>query len=121
MQLLTIFGISGAPVPQGVRSMHLLGPRTSNPFGLEGTGYIAGDTAIDGDPANPSTPDTPVQAMVRLYRDRDGRLVAQRMSDPVTGAWRFDNVNEVHTYTAVAYFANYRAVLADGVKPEPMA
>lgn len=81
----------------------------------KGIGTISGFTEVKGAPAN-----APLRARVRLLRERDGLVYREMWSDPVTGAYRFDNVDELEVYTVLTYHparAN-RAVVADGLVPE---
>ncbi len=81
----------------------------------KGIGTIAGFTEVKSAPAN-----APLRARVRLIRERDGLVYRETWSDAVTGAYRFDNVDELEVYTVLTYHparAN-RAVVADGLVPE---
>lgn len=68
---------------------------------------------------NPPTT-VPQWAKVRLERDADGFVVAEKWSDPVTGAGAFENIDENTTYTLTAIYPDnsMRAVIADRIKPE---
>lgn len=68
------------------------------------------------------TPDSPVYRKVRLIRERDGLPMREMWSDPTTGAYDFQYVDELQTYTVVSYdhTKNFRAVIADGLTPELM-
>ncbi len=119
---LGLLHVTGSPAPDASS-----GPRrtfftlvSANPYNFDGAGFLSGDVAIDGDPADDTVPDVPVPALVRLYRDSDGALVKSTTSAPLTGAWRFDRLNMAYTYTALAYWPGYRAVAADGVRPLEM-
>lgn len=81
---------------------------------LSGWGRIAGTVKV--------TPASPVKRRVRLHREVDGMLVSETWSDPVTGAYQFDDLNPDPAYTVLSYdhTAAYRAVVADRVIPEPM-
>lgn len=81
-----------------------------------GRGIISGTVAEKG------TPNTPVRRRVRLYQDRDGLFVREVWSDPVTGAYSFEYVDEAMTYTVLSYdhTLNFRAVVADRIAPEIM-
>ena len=83
----------------------------------KGTGTVYGTTEIKG------TPDAPLRARVRLIRERDGLVYRETWSDPVTGAYRFDNVDELETYTVLTYHPTraHGAVVADGIIPEVSA
>lgn len=80
----------------------------------KGVGTVYGTTEIKG------TPDAPLRARVRLIRERDGLVYRETWSDGVTGAYRFDNVDELETYTVLTYHPtrDRRAVAADGIIPE---
>lgn len=80
----------------------------------KGTGTVYGTTEIKG------TPDAPLRARVRLIRERDGLMYRETWSDATTGAWRFDDVDELETYTVLTYHPTraHRAVVADGLTPE---
>ena len=62
-------------------------------------------------------PDTPVRRRVRLVRERDGLVVREQWSDPATGAYDFQFVDERQTYTVLSYdhTLDFRAVIADGL------
>ena len=80
-----------------------------------GRGRIVGTVKNKGEPS-----DTPVYRRVRLFKDRDGQCVAETWSDPVTGAYAFENINPAHKYTALSYdhTGQFRAVVADNLTPE---
>lgn len=80
----------------------------------KGTGTVYGTTAFKG------TPNAPLRAKVRLIRERDGLLYRETWSDAITGNWRFDNVDELETYTVLTYHPtrDKRAEAADGLTPE---
>lgn len=82
-----------------------------------GTGTVYGTTEIKG------TPNAPLRARVRLIRERDGLVYREVWSDGVTGAYRFDCVDELETYTVLTYHPtrDKRAVVADGIIPEVSA
>lgn len=79
-----------------------------------GKGRVSGTVKVKG------TPNYPVARRVRLYRDKEGVLVREQWSDPVTGAYSFDYVDETATYTVISYDYqhNFRAVVADNIAPE---
>lgn len=60
---------------------------------------------------------------VRLYRERDGLLIREQWSAPVTGAYDFQNIDELETYTVITFdhthnfgpAANDNLTLANGV------
>ena len=59
---------------------------------------------------------------VRLFDQRDNRLVAETWSDRVTGAYRFDYINPARVYVVVSYDHTgvYNAEILDAVAPELM-
>lgn len=79
-----------------------------------GRGRVAGTVKTTNTPTN-----TPAHRRVRLYRDRDAHFVAEQWSDPVTGAYSFDYVDPLHTYTVLSYdhTGTFRAVVADNLTP----
>lgn len=81
-----------------------------------GAGRIAGTTKIKG------TPNVAVRRRVRLLRERDGMMIRETWSDPVTGAYSFDNIDENYQYTVISFDHdhNHRAVIADNLTPELM-
>ena len=82
-----------------------------------GRGRVAGTVKERGTPTN-----TPVYRKVRLIRERDGLLIRELWSNPVTGAYSFDYVDELQTFTVLSYYHTgaFRAVVADGQIPELM-
>lgn len=80
-----------------------------------GRGRIVGTVKNKGELS-----DTPVYRRVRLFKDRDGQCVAETWSNPVTGAYAFENINPAHKYTALSYdhTGQFRAVVADNLTPE---
>lgn len=70
-----------------------------------------------------NTPGTPVYRKVRLYRERDGLLIRELWSDRVTGAYDFQHVDELQTYTVISYdyTGTYNGVIAANITPELMA
>lgn len=76
-----------------------------------GRGRVKGTTKDKG------TPNVPVAERVRLYREIDGALIQEKISTPGTGAYSFDYVDELQTYTVISYDhdKNFRAVIADGL------
>lgn len=81
-----------------------------------GAGRIAGTVMFD------STPDYPVWRRVRLFDRRDNRLVRETWSDPITGAYRFDDINPARLYVVIAYDHTgvYNAEIRDSITPERM-
>lgn len=80
-----------------------------------GVGTVYGVVELKGAPVN-----TPLRARVRLMRERDGLVCRETWSDAATGAYRFDNVDELEVYTVLTYHPahNHRAVAADNLTPE---
>lgn len=83
-----------------------------------GRGRVAGTVKERGTPTN-----TPVYRKVRLIRERDGLLIRELWSHPVTGAYSFDYIDEMQTFTVLSYdhTGAFRAVVADGQIPELMS
>lgn len=82
-----------------------------------GIGRVKGTVKETGDPEN-----TPVRRRVRLIRDRDGLLIRETWSDPATGEYDFQYVDETEKFTVLSYdhTGNFRAVVADRLTPELM-
>ncbi|MNV95124.1 hypothetical protein D3C71_1899840 [compost metagenome] len=59
----------------------------------------------------------PVHRHVFLIRERDMLMVQQQWSNPTTGAFDFQYVEETETYTVLShdYLRDKRAVVADGI------
>ena len=83
----------------------------------KGIGRVRGTVKQKG------TPDAPVYRKVRLVRERDGVLVRELWSNPITGAYSFDYIDELQTWTVISYdhTGAFRAVVADGQVPELIA
>ena len=81
----------------------------------KGVGRVYGTVQRKTDPAN-----TPLKRKVRLVRERDGLVVREVWSDAVTGGYDFRYIDELQTWTVIAYDHehNFRAVIADGITPE---
>ncbi|MFZ6872873.1 LamG domain-containing protein [Undibacterium sp. Di27W] len=81
-----------------------------------GRGRISGVTKVKG------TPDSAVSTKVRLYREKEGLLIRETWSDPVTGAFSFNYIAPGIKYTVLTYdhTHNERAVVADNLTPELM-
>lgn len=90
--------------------------RTRDLSELGGRGRIAGTVRVD------SNPDYPVWRRVRLFDQRDNRLVAETWSDPVTGAYAFEHINPDRLYVVVSYDHTgvYNAEILDALTPELM-
>ncbi|MGJ7506854.1 LamG-like jellyroll fold domain-containing protein [Variovorax sp. GT1P44] len=105
----TTFG-AGAPVVRPLRG------RTDYISGVlgQGVGRISGTTRKVGIPNN-----VPVRVRVRLVRERDFLPMRETWSDPITGAYSFDYVDELQTYTVVAFDHTHdeRAVVGDNLTP----
>lgn len=98
-------GATLTPAPVRARGDYLAGVLG------QGIGRVKGTTKDKG------SPNVPVSERVRLYREQDGLLIRELWSAPVTGAYSFDYVDELQTYTVVSYDhdKNFRAVVADGL------
>lgn len=77
---------------------------------------IVGTTKVAG------TPNLPVKQRVMLLEERAGRPIAQVWSDPVTGAYAFNNITNAQTYTVVSFDHQglFDAVIADNLQATPM-
>jgi hypothetical protein len=98
--------------PDGSHGMTLVAPMIDH-LGNQGAfGTITGTVKVSDTPSN-----DPVHRRVRLYRDRDGVMVAETWSDATTGAYTFNEVDSAFKYTVIAYDYehNYRAVAADNI------
>ena len=82
-----------------------------------GMGRVYGTVQRKTDPVN-----TPLKRKVRLVREHDGLVVREAWSDAVTGEYDFRYIDELQTWTVIAYDHehSFRAVIADGVIPEVM-
>ncbi len=81
-----------------------------------GSYRIVGTTKVAG------TPNLPVKQRVMLLEERAGRPIAQVWSDPVTGAYAFNNITNAQTYTVVSFDHQglFDAVIADNLQATPM-
>lgn len=105
--------LSGAPaVRLQPRPLH----RTRDLSDLGGLGRIAGTVKVD------SNPDYPVWRRVRLFDQRDNRLVRETWSDPISGAYAFEQINPDRLYVVISYDHTgvYNAEILDAVTPELM-
>lgn len=83
---------------------------------------VGGDGMIAGTVSNVGMPNQPVYRRVRLHLQRGGRMVRETWSDPVTGAYVFENINLSGTYfvTAFDHTGLYSGVIETDITPEPM-
>jgi hypothetical protein len=81
--------------------------------GVGGLGFVSGTVKIYG------TPNTPVSRRVLLLSEV-GVLLSSTMSNPLTGAFRFDGLNPGARYMVVTtdHTGTYEAVAANNLKPE---
>lgn len=98
----------------GFETTRLVSPtrgRSNFYFDPNARGRIVGTVKRKDDPAN-----VPLSRRVRLYRDRDGMLIAETWSD-ADGNYQFDYIEEGEAYTALALDHQhfYRAVAADNL------
>lgn len=84
--------------------------------------YRGGAGRVTGTVKTKGTPDYAVHRRVRLINERDGAVVRETWSDPVTGVYAFDYVDPAPTYTVLAYDHThaFRAVVADNLTPGAM-
>lgn len=81
----------------------------------QGIGRVRGTVKRKDQPAN-----VPLKRRVRLVRERDGLVLREAWSDAVTGEYDFQYIDELQTWTVIAYDYehNHRAVAADNLTPE---
>jgi hypothetical protein len=81
-----------------------------------------GSYQVAGTVAESGTPNTPLHRQVFLLRERGLKPIRSTWSDPLTGAYSFDNISGDYQYTVLSYdyARNYRAVVADNITPVPM-
>lgn len=81
---------------------------------FSGTAKITGTVAEKHSPNN-----TPVARKVVLLHERTLQTVQTTWSDPVTGAYSFNNIKRGELYTVVSFdhTGTYRAVIADKQSP----
>lgn len=110
MTAIPRFEQNAAGTVYGLGSVHRIRDARNDLFG--GKGFIAGVTDILG------VPDVPVGRKVRLHLVSNGILVDETWSDPVTGAYRFDNL-AIQPYYVMTfdYQHSYNAVVKDGIMP----
>lgn len=91
-----------------------VGDYRTPPLGAN-TGTVYGTTEVKTDPL-----DKPVRARVLLLREKDGKVIREGWSDPITGAYQFEDVDTGGVYTVLSYHPtrDKRAVVADGIIPE---
>lgn len=99
--------------PPGVNARTLTLPAMGKDLVFGGRGRVAGTVMVKG------TPNFPVHRRTRLIEERSGICIREMWSDPVTGEYAFDYVDEARKYTVIAYDyeANFRAVVADNLTP----
>lgn len=104
--------IAGAPSTQLLRRL----ARTGDLSDLGGRGRIAGTVMVK------ATPDYPVWRRVRLFERRDNRVVREVWSDPATGEYVFDFLDQARRYVVIAYdhTGTFNAEIRDNVTPEAM-
>lgn len=83
----------------------------------QGIGRVRGTVKRKDQPAN-----VPLKRRVRLVRERDGLVLREAWSDAVTGEYDFQYIDELQTWTVIAYDHehNFRSVIADNLTPEMM-
>lgn len=105
VQMWPFTGAAQVPAPAKTRGDYVTGILGT------GKGRVKGTTKDKG------SPNVAVSERVRLYREQDGLLIRELWSTPGTGAYSFDYVDELQTYTVLSYDhdKNFRAVVADGL------
>ena len=108
-----VYGLMALATPPVLRVQDGFADRITGVLGT-GRGRVRGTVKV--------TPNTPVQRRVRLIREVDGMVIREGSSDPVTGAYDFQFVDELQKWTVVSYdFENlFRAVIADNLTAELM-
>lgn len=101
----------------GFETTRIVSPTRARPnfyFDPNARGRIVGTVKRKDTPEN-----VPLSRRVRLYRDRDGMLIAEKWSD-AAGNYQFDYIEEGEAYTVIAhdYTKTYRAVVADNINLE---
>jgi hypothetical protein len=111
--VLPVYGLMALATPPVLRVQDGFADRVTGVLGT-GRGRVRGTVKV--------TPDTPVSRRVRLIREVDGMVIREGTSDPVTGAYDFQFVDELQKWTVVSYdFENlFRAVIADNLTAELM-
>ena len=97
------------------RAFHRLAGRRNHAY--------AGDQRIVGTVKEKAVPnDRPVARRVLLFDERTHVVVRETWSDPVTGRYAFEEISPVPRYVVIAYDYqhNFRAVIADNLRAEPM-
>jgi hypothetical protein len=84
--------------------------------------YHYGHFQVPGTVKAEGSPDIPLHRKVVLLREPSMLPLAATWSDPVSGAYVFNNITNAYRYTVVAfdYEHNYRAVIADNLTAEAM-
>ena len=85
-------------------------------YGNTPRGSVADVVTVNGSPAG-------IAYRVRLTREADGRLVAEKWSTPGTGAYSFDGLDLDHRYIPVAldHTGTHKPVAAGPLTPVPDA
>lgn len=111
MGLIHYSGMAGAPTASAAVWMPIHHGILRD-MEYSGCGCIASTVMRKNMPAN-----TPLRRRVRLIHERSGLPIRETWSDPVTGTYRFEYIDEKETYTVVSYdhLRNYRAVIADNL------
>lgn len=80
----------------------------------------AGIGRISGTTKDKASPNIPVSERVMLFRQSDCQPVRAGVSEPGTGAFSFDYIDETEKYFVVAFDHNltFRAVIADNLTPD---
>lgn len=83
--------------------------------------HFGGSGSISGTVKEKGSPDQPLVRQVFLYSENTRLLVAETWSD-ASGNYRFDHLDPAQRYTVISYDYKhqYRAVIADNIRPEIM-
>jgi hypothetical protein len=79
---------------------------------------FGGNGRITGTVKEKGTTDQPIQRRVQLYDETSKVMTREAWSNPVTGAYLFENIDPLLTYTIISYdyTGAYKAVVANGIK-----
>lgn len=101
------------PIAPGIATLAPQPMRALRSFdGLGGNGRVRGTVKEKHTPSN-----VPVFRRVRLIRERDGLVIRETWSDPTTGAYDFQRIDEAEAYTVLSYdhTHNMQAVANDNL------
>lgn len=108
---------AGTPYPGAHVVLPAPAPTFLYDFNFGGRFKIDGTLKVDDTPT-----DLPVARRLFLLAEPSLNRIASTFSDPVTGAYSFQNISNLYKYTIIAYdyTHTYRAVVADNITPDAM-